>query len=446
MRRQITILMLVLSMSVVCLGADFKKTAGPVELEDGDSFVFIGDSITHQCLYTQYVEDYYYTRYPEKRIHFRNAGISGDMARDVLERFDEDIVKFKPKYATILIGMNDGEYTPFKDRIFNTYKRDMTEMLDKLEEIGVKAIPMTPTMFDLRQALVAGGEFDAEQAKNMYYNEVLSFFGMWCMQQAEERGLGFVNMYEPLNRLTREGRKDEPKFTLIEDTIHPGENGQFIMAYTLLRDIGASGLVWSIEIIREGDDWDAEVENGKLSGFKAEDGISFTFTSNSLPFVVPEDAKEGYEMTDAKNVLSNQMLRVVGLESGKYKLVVDGQEAAIYDYAELAKGVNLCGNSKMPSYQQALKVAELNKERNDEAVQQLRDLWIELKIRRYRKAEALDEEEEEEWIDDDMSVEEWKEKVFYKKAEELEKKAKKLEDKIYEINKPVAHKYELIKI
>jgi hypothetical protein len=162
---------------------------------------------------------------------------------------------------------------------------------------------------------------------------------------------------------------------------------------------------------------------------------------------VPEDAKEGYEMTDAKNVLSRQMLRVVGLESGKYKLVVDGQEAAIYDYAELAKGVNLCGNSNMPDYQHALKVAELNKERNDEAVQQLRDLWIELKFRRYREAEGLDkDEEEEEWIEDDMSVEEWKEKVFYKKAEELEKKAKELEDKIYEINKPVAHKYELIKI
>ncbi|MHC4757031.1 MAG: SGNH/GDSL hydrolase family protein [Planctomycetota bacterium] len=449
MRRQIAILMLVLSICVVCFGAEFKKTAGPVVLEDGDSFVFIGDSITHQCLYTQYVEDYYYTRYPEKRIHFRNAGISGDKARDVLDRFDEDIAKFKPKYATILIGMNDGDYTPFEDDIFNTYKRDMTEMLDKLEEIGVKAIPMTPTMFDLRQALVIGdkGEFEAERAKNMYYNEVLSFFGMWCMQQAEERGLGFVNMYEPLNRLTREGRKDEPKFTLIEDTIHPGENGQFVMAYALLRDIGASGHVWSIEIIREGDNWDAEVENGKLSGFEAEDRISFTFKSNSLPFVVPEDAKEGYEMTDAKNVLSRQMLRVVGLESGKYKLVVDGQEAAIYDYAELAKGVNLCGNSNMPDYQHALKVAELNKERNDEAVQQLRDLWIELKFRRYREAEGLDkDEEEEEWIEDDMSVEEWKEKVFYKKAEELEKKAKELEDKIYEINKPVAHKYELIKI
>ncbi|MHC4842196.1 MAG: SGNH/GDSL hydrolase family protein [Planctomycetota bacterium] len=450
MRRQITILMLILSISALCFGAEFKKTPGPVELEDGDSFVFIGDSITHQCLYTQYVEDYYYTRYPAKRIHFRNAGISGDMARDVLDRFDEDIAKFKPKYATILIGMNDGEYTPFEDRIFNTYKKDMTEMLDKLEEIGVKAIPMTPTKFDLRQALVIEdkGEFEAEQAKEMHYNEVLSFFGMWCMQQAEERGLGFVNMYEPLNRLTREGRKEDPKFTLIEDTVHPGENGQLVMAFSLLRDIGAEPIVSKIHIIREGSRVKVEAENGELIDVSS-DKISFSFKSYSLPWAVPSDAALGYNMTDAKNVLSRQMLRVVGLESGKYRLVIEGQEAAVYDYAELAKGVNLCGNTNMPDYQQAMEIAELNKERNDKAVRPLRDLWIQLKFRRYREAEALEEEEKEEieeWMDDDMSVEEWKEKVLYPKAEKLEKKAKEFEDKIYEINKPKAHKYELIKI
>ena len=56
----------------------FQKILAPIVLKDGDSFVFLGDSITHQCLYTQYVEDYYYTRYPKLRIHFHNAGIGGD--------------------------------------------------------------------------------------------------------------------------------------------------------------------------------------------------------------------------------------------------------------------------------------------------------------------------------------------------------------------------------
>jgi lysophospholipase L1-like esterase len=146
-------IILVTLLSLPCMGQDFKPTPPPVELLDGDSFVFIGDSITHQCLYTQYVEDYFYTRYPEKRIHFRNAGVGGDTADQVLVRFDNDIAAYKPKYATILIGMNDGHYTNFSHDIFDRYKKDMTTVLDRLDALGTAAIPMTPTMYDLRQGL-----------------------------------------------------------------------------------------------------------------------------------------------------------------------------------------------------------------------------------------------------------------------------------------------------
>ena len=74
---------------------EFKKLAPDIELNDGDNFVFLGDSITHQCLYTQYVEDYFYTRFPAKRIHFHNSGVGGDRASDALARFDDDVAAFK---------------------------------------------------------------------------------------------------------------------------------------------------------------------------------------------------------------------------------------------------------------------------------------------------------------------------------------------------------------
>src|SRR5690606_6656900 len=46
---------------------EFAAPLGKLELQDGDSIVFLGDSITHQRLYTQYVEDFFYTRYPQMR-------------------------------------------------------------------------------------------------------------------------------------------------------------------------------------------------------------------------------------------------------------------------------------------------------------------------------------------------------------------------------------------
>jgi lysophospholipase L1-like esterase len=119
-----------------------------IDPKDGDTVVFLGDSITHQCLYTQYVEDYFYTRYPKARIRFHNAGVGGDRAKDALNRFDEDVAAYKPKYVTILLGMNDGTYTDFQKPVFDTYQRDMNTVLDRIAEIGAVAVPMTPTMHD----------------------------------------------------------------------------------------------------------------------------------------------------------------------------------------------------------------------------------------------------------------------------------------------------------
>ena len=57
-----------------------KAPLAKLDLKSGDSIVFLGDSITHQCLYTQYVEDYFYTRFPEMRLKFHNSGVGGAKA------------------------------------------------------------------------------------------------------------------------------------------------------------------------------------------------------------------------------------------------------------------------------------------------------------------------------------------------------------------------------
>ncbi|MCA9168415.1 MAG: hypothetical protein KDB23_12135, partial [Planctomycetales bacterium] len=77
MNRQAIMTWCLLVLFVGTLAAESPKPVTSIDLQDGDAFVFLGDSITHQCLYTQYVEDYFYTRYPERRIHFYNSGVSG---------------------------------------------------------------------------------------------------------------------------------------------------------------------------------------------------------------------------------------------------------------------------------------------------------------------------------------------------------------------------------
>src|ERR1700729_4337509 len=77
---------------------ELKGPLAELKPKDGDTIVFLGDSITQQCLYTQYVENYFYTRMPNLRLHFHNAGVSGDTAADALARFDRDVAAYHPQY------------------------------------------------------------------------------------------------------------------------------------------------------------------------------------------------------------------------------------------------------------------------------------------------------------------------------------------------------------
>ncbi len=75
--------------------------------KDGDRVVFFGDSITHKGMYLYNVYDYYLTRFPQAKIRFMNAGVSGDNAGACQDRFTVDVADRKPTHVAVMFGMND---------------------------------------------------------------------------------------------------------------------------------------------------------------------------------------------------------------------------------------------------------------------------------------------------------------------------------------------------
>ncbi len=421
----------------------FKPLVEKIDLQDGDTLVFLGDSITHQCLYTQYVEDFFYTRYPKLKLRFHNAG-GGDRAQDALNRFEEDVAAYQPKYVTILLGMNDGSYRDFDKGVFDTYQTGMNTVLDKIAALGATAVPMTPTMFDTRAKRLKG---DNQEPRNTYYNGVLSLYGTWLREQAETRGLGFVDMWSPLNNLTMQERKKTPNFTLIKDGVHPDAPGQAIMAAAIIDNIVARSQVSGI-VIQEIATPKAPVAKltpratgGKITDFvAAEAALSFTFAAERLPWVLPAEAAEGYKLAKAGHRLSNEKLTIRDLQPGKYELKIDGQPVGTYEAARLAAGVELEENDKTPQYQQALKVAALNKQRNDLAYRPLRDQYGQLKGKRRDMNKIA--KDAPEYAAKQAEFETWYTGQKAKVAELLAK-AKDFEAQIYAANQPVPRKYEL---
>src|SRR5262249_8189067 len=97
----------------------------------GDIVVVMGDSITEQRLYSNYLELWSVTRFPHYNLVFRNVGIGGDRSTGGNARFKRDVLTFQPTALTIDFGMNDGNYKPFAETSFAPYMKGLQGIADQ---------------------------------------------------------------------------------------------------------------------------------------------------------------------------------------------------------------------------------------------------------------------------------------------------------------------------
>src|SRR5262245_7387336 len=74
--------------------------------KDGDTIVMMGDSITEQHLYSNYVEMWSVSRFPKWKLTFRNVGIGGDRSTGGNSRFKRDVLAHNATALTVDFGMN----------------------------------------------------------------------------------------------------------------------------------------------------------------------------------------------------------------------------------------------------------------------------------------------------------------------------------------------------
>ena len=101
----------------------------PTKLKNGETLLFIGDSITdcgrrdaqHQplgCGYVRMVADMLTIREPQKKITVVNRGIGGNNIGDLRSRWNDDVLEIKPDWLSIKIGINDLNQTLCKQQDF----------------------------------------------------------------------------------------------------------------------------------------------------------------------------------------------------------------------------------------------------------------------------------------------------------------------------------------
>jgi hypothetical protein len=132
------------------------------------------------------------------------------------------------------------------------------------------------------------------------------------------------------------------------------------------------------------------------------------------------------------------------LAPGKYTLTIDGVEVGTYDNVQLERHIELQEDERTPQYQQALVVARLNKRRNEGPINALRDEWWNFQDYVDARREA-DEHPDKIKCREVLTTAERQIVGMERRVAKDDADAKMVEDKIFELNKPPARKYALLR-
>lgn len=359
-------LCIVLSSLAASVGAVAAEPQAP-PFQNGDRVCFVGDSITHCGFYQWYVQQFYYTRFPQRDIQFFNCGHAGGQACDCLGRVSWDVLAKSPNVATVMFGMNDmhrwGKTPPATreeaQRLFAEHIADVQvdyeKLLDQLAENNVHLTLFGPSISD--------DTVESPQPATPFHNLALQLWTEKLREIAARRKAGFVDVVTLMGEVNSRMQAKDPKATLTcADRTHPGRVGSLVMAYTILMAQGMGPNVSRIAVDSQTGQAEELLNSTVQQIQRRGDGIEFVCKESALPFVVTSDAAAALDLVPLTDDLNREMLRVSNLSTGEYELRIDGEPCGIFSASALQQGVNLAIMEKTPQYRQALAVAEACKE------------------------------------------------------------------------------------
>ena len=361
-------------------------------IHDGDRVVFLGDSITEQRLYTTYIEAYALTRHPAWKLSFRNVGWGGDTSwlrqrshpdegklfaadpetqqkmveSSVGHGLDRDVLPLKPTFVTVKFGMNDHAYQPFREDIFRAYVRSQTQIAEVLKRAGARVAFLTPQPIEEKRA-------DEDKDPR---NESLRKFSDGLKEVAQKEDETFVDQFDPyMTILLRERAGNPDRMIGGGDAVHPGPIGHTVMAWAILKGLGASAEVSKMALDCSAKKVTAaeacRVENLKMAGGT----ISFDRVDEALPMPIDERAEPALSLAPILQDLDRYELQVTGLPARNYAILIDGDKAAEVSGEELAKGCNLA-NRAGPITRQAREVLASVFQKNNVYFDRWRDVEL----------------------------------------------------------------------
>jgi len=165
--------------------------------------------------------------YPERRIGYINAGIGGNSSRQMLARFDADILAHHLQWLLLSAGVVEVRRTYQPDRAsevvpLDEYAANLTRMISKALNGGTQVILLEPTPH-ARPVTGCPAELTLQDV-----NRLTSHYAAAMKQVAQETGVGFVPLFETMLHIEQ---RLPGEASLYADEVHLNARGDLLYSH-----------------------------------------------------------------------------------------------------------------------------------------------------------------------------------------------------------------------
>ena len=328
-------LLAVLGLGLVCPW----MARGEFALRDGDTVVFLGDSITAARTYGKTVENYTLLRFPLRKVRFINSGWGGDTAAGGLKRLERDVFRHGATVLIVAYGVNDiGWGTKADAEHKRIYLDAIRGIVEQCKARGVR-------VYIGSAAVTAENPETAESG----FLQTMCDEGMALARSLGEHSIDIERTMRLIQRkviAARASSKAEEKTTLhAADGIHLNDLGQLAMAFAILRGLGAPAEVSAAAVDAEGPKV-ISAEGCRVSNLSGQIGdkagvLEFDRLDDGLPVNFGLFGALQFRFVPIPDELNRYMLTVASLRHGRFEVLADGRSLGTYNEKQLAAGLNI---------------------------------------------------------------------------------------------------------
>ncbi|SIO57989.1 Lysophospholipase L1 [Singulisphaera sp. GP187] len=326
----------VVLLTLMITAVSAREVRAEFALRDGDTVVFLGDSITAARTYGKIVERYTLLRFPGRKVRFRNAGWGGDTAVGGLARLDRDVFAHQATVLIVAYGINDIGWGARADEAHKTaYLNAVRGIVERCKAKNVRVF--------IGSAAVTAADPDQSET---------DFLQRMCdegMAISRSLGEGAIDLQRTMRSIQKQVKvanahaKDEKEKQTLHaaDGIHLNDLGQLAMAYAIIKGLGAPADVSSV-VIDARTPALVHAHDCKVSNLKGDaTRLEFDRLDEGLPINFGVFGALQFRFIPIPEELNRYLLSVRDLPTGRYAVEADGRGIGIYTNEQLGQGVNI---------------------------------------------------------------------------------------------------------